>query len=150
MDTFETAMEQPEVKCFEDAFMEVLSDYVSLCLEATNGVVDVIYGFMFQNPGMLMVDAFFRKEKTICYPDDFLDDETIERFFDIGTDDLQKLIDICSAYNQKCPNEVKMVYHVQTKQFDAQFGYRDYVRKDGIDPDEVYFGWINEEKAKLN
>lgn len=150
MDTFETAMEQPEEKCFEDAFMEVLSDYVSLCLEATNGAVDVIYGFIYQSQGLNAFNVFFAKDGQILTNRQLLPKDLCRNLLRTGVADIPKLLDVCNKFGQKCPHEIKTIYHVHTKTFDAHFEYRDYSELDDISTTDVLMAWINEEKANLN
>ena len=142
-------MEQSKEKCFEDAFMEILSDYISLCLEATDGAVDVIYGYIYQDPGELSCNAFFRKDGEICYLNTFLDRATLREFFSAGMEDIRNLVSVCNAYGQKCPHEIKMIYQVQTKKFDAHFGYEDNDPETFLST-ESFMNWIQEEKAKTN
>ena len=133
---------------FEDAFSEVQADYVSLSLEFVNNEADVIYLFIYQNAEMRTFNAFFRKDGAIKTVVDFGSSDLIGQFFQLGVQDIEKLLDVSQKYEHPCPNEIKMVYNVKTGSFDAKYGYRDYSVADDIDPDEVFVQWLNEERSK--
>ena len=135
---------------FEDAFTNAQADYISLCLEfAQMGQIDVdiVYGFIYQVPGMITFNVFFRVGEEIKSIDDIGSDELIDRFFDLGYEDVTKLIEVCERYEHKCPNQIKMIYNAKTKAFDAEYSYN-ASDDDDIDPDEIFFGWMDEEKGR--
>ena len=135
---------------FEDAFTDVLADYVSLCPELTNHEVDVIYGFLYQNPGMRTYNVFFRKDGCVKHLGEIgASREIIHRFFDVGRQDIEKLLEVCRQYEHPCPHEIRLIYDAASRQFDAKYGYDDYVEADdGPDSDEVFREWMKEEKNK--
>lgn len=137
---------------FEDAFIEVLADYVSLCLELMNNDVDVIYGFLYQSPGMRTHNAFFRKNGCVQHFDEIgLSDEIVDRFFDVGFQDIERLLAVCKQYEHPCPHEIRLTYDVVSRQFDAKYGYDDYVEgSKSIDPNKVFDKWMDEEIAKAS
>ena len=73
--------------------------------------------------------------------DDLGDDTLIDKFFDCGLEDIEKLINTCEKYKHKCPNEIKMTYDVKSGQFDANYRYEvvDY-------PDMELINWMEKEK----
>lgn len=135
---------------FEDAFTNAQADYISLCLElAQMGQIDadVVYGFIYQVPGMITFNVFFRVGEEIKSLGAVGSDELIDRFFDCGYEDVTKLIEVCDRYEHKCPNQIKMIYNAKTKAFDAEYLYNDS-DDDDVDPDEIFFGWMDEEKGR--
>ena len=133
---------------FEDAFMEIQANFVSLCLELVENNVDKIFIFVYQDKTMQTFNAFFKKDNVVKMTTDFGSDKLIEEFFDIGIEDINALLETCNQYKQKCPNEIKIVYDVKTKNFKATYGYQDYAQSGKIDPDEVLLNWLKEEKSK--
>ena len=131
---------------FEDEFTNVQADYVSLCLELVNNNVDKIYIFLYQDITVQTFNAFFKKDGAIRIPTDFGSDELIDEFLEIGIEDINKLIEVCDKYKQKCPNEIKIVYNVQTTAFEAKYGYQDYAKTGEKDPNEVFLEWVKKEK----
>ena len=53
------------IKGFEDAFTDLQSEFVSLCMEYTNGSVDKIYIYIYQDTTQKMFNA--RKERYTCW-----------------------------------------------------------------------------------
>ena len=89
---------------FEDAFVDAQSRVVSLCLELLKNSekeADKIYIYLFQND-----------------EEDYIDD-----FFDCGVEDIENIIDICKAYDVKCPHEFRLTYNVISKSFDSNYNY---------------------------
>ncbi len=135
---------------FEDAFTNAQADYISLCLElAQMGQIDadVVYGFIYQVPGMITFNVFFRVGKEIKSLATVGSDEVIDRFFDLGYEDVTKLLEVCERYEHKCPNQIKMIYNAKTKAFDAEYLYNDS-DDDDVYPEEIFFGWMDEEKGR--
>lgn len=132
---------------FEDALTNAQADYILLCVEFAQVAqidVDVVYGFIYQVPGMKTCNVFFKVGEEIKSIDDIGSDELIDRFFDCGYEDIAKLIEVCDRYEHKCPNQIKMIYNAKTKAFDAEYFYNDSA-SDDADPDEIFFGWMDEE-----
>ena len=135
---------------FEDAFTNAQADYISLCLElAQMGQIDadVVYGFIYQEPGMITFNVFFRAGEKIKSLATVGSDELIDRFFDLGYEDVTKLLEVCDHYEHKCPNQIKMIYNAKTKAFDAEYLYNDS-DDDDVYPEEIFFGWMDEEKSR--
>ena len=51
------------IKGFEDAFTDLQSEFVSLCMEYTNESVDKIYIYIYQSDTQIFFNAFFAKDK---------------------------------------------------------------------------------------
>lgn len=132
---------------FEDAFMNVQSEIISLCLEfleLTGQDADEIYAYAYQNEHETMFNAFFKKDDTILYPGKLGSEEQSDTFLHVGIEDVQKLAAVCKKYEHKCPNECKLTYHVTSKQFDAKYEYTDCVAERGMSPVEVLMEWKKE------
>ncbi len=115
---------------FEDAFMDAQSAAISSCLEILNVkniAVGVIYVYLFQNKFNYFPNAFFKKDNSIFRLNDVLDDNSVYKLFDMLTDDIKNIIETCNTYDKKCPNELKLIYEVNTGKFDAEYGYDDSV-----------------------
>lgn len=133
---------------FEDAFSDAQAGYISLCLELLQGNADLVYGFIYQVPGMKTFGVFFRKDGEIKAVEDVASDDVIDRFYEVGYGDVKKLCDVCTRYEHKCPNQIKMVYNVKTKQFDADYIYMSETEIEEVNPDDVFDSWLEEEKTK--
>lgn len=132
---------------FEDAFMDVQSEMISLCLEfleLTGQDADEIYAYAYQNEYETMFNAFFKKDNIILSAGKLGSEEQSDAFLHAGIEDVIKLVAVCKKYEHKCPNECKLIYHVTSKQFDAKYEYTDCVAEKGISPVENLIGWKKE------
>ena len=115
------------LKGFEDAFVDVQASVISLCLELLSNsgrTAEKIYVYLYQNNDIDYIDAFFEQEGKLYTTNDWFPAEKISDFFDCGVEDIEKLIDICNAYDSKCPHELKLIYNVVTKSFDSEYNYK--------------------------
>ena len=108
------------IKGFEDAFTDLQSEFVSLCMEYTNGSVDKIYIYIYQDTSQKMFNAIFVKGKRVIPAGNFADDEASDEFLSIGIKDIDKLVELCDMYQCKGPNEYKLEFDVATHKFDVQ------------------------------
>ncbi|RHS52002.1 hypothetical protein DW959_10470 [Clostridium sp. AM46-21] len=137
------------LKGFEDAFTDLQSEFVSLCMEYTNGNVDKIYIYIYQDASQKMFNAIFVKGKDVISAGNFADDEASDEFLSIGTKDINKLVELCDKYQQKCPNEYKLEFDVATNKFDTSYRYDNYT-KCGISPVSELMSWYGEIKERIN
>ena len=63
------------MKGFEDAFTDLQAEFVSLCMEYTNGNVDKIYIYIYQDTSQKMFNAIFVKGNDVIPAGNFADDE---------------------------------------------------------------------------
>lgn len=111
---------------FEEAFVDAQSRVVSLCLELLKNSekkADKIYIYLFQNDDEDYIDAFFEKEGNLYTTSELFSEEEIDDFFDCGVEDIENIIDICKAYDVKCPHEFRLTYNVISKSFDSNYNY---------------------------
>ena len=111
---------------FEDAFVDAQSRVVSLCLELLKNSekeADKIYIYLFQNDEEDYIDAFFEKEGNLYTTSELFSEEEIDDFFDCGVEDIENIIDMCKAYDVKCPHEFRLTYNVISKSFDSNYNY---------------------------
>ena len=135
------------IKGFEDAFTDLQSEFVSLCMEYTNGSVDKIYIYIYQDTSQKMFNAIFVKGKRVIPAGNFAYDEASDEFLSIGIKDIDKLVELCDMYQCKGPNEYKLELDVATHKFDASYRYDNYT-KSGISPVSEFMSWYEEIKEK--
>jgi len=138
-------------KVFEDEFMELQSDLISLCLEVTGESVDVIYAYASIEEKSQSFNVFFQKEKSILTLNKLnIDQDLMMQLLETGTDDLDKVRALCERYGKPRPTEMKMVYHTKTGEYNADFKYKPVcnIRKE-ISSRTVFMDWITEIKAKM-
>ena len=131
---------------FEDSFADVQSDYISLCLEYGGENVHKVFAYVYQTDSLRMFNAFFEKDGSIIAAGNIGTYEEADEFMSVGRDDIDKIRTVCEKYGQKCPNEIRMIYDVKTKQYDATVGYENYSLKDKTTPMTEFLNWYRSEK----
>lgn len=77
---------------FEDKFMGIQTDLISLCLEVTGSKVDKIFAYASIEKKSTMFNAFFEKDgKVLTINQLNIDRGTVMEFLKIGTTDLEKI-----------------------------------------------------------
>lgn len=136
-------------KKFEDDFMDLQSDLISLCLEVVEQEVDKIYAYCSIEKKSKMFNAFFEvngKIKTLNQLE--LNKALMMQFLKLGTGDLEKIKSICISNNMPIPTEIKMYYDVKTGKYNAQYKYEEICsEKTGKSAGEVFLNWIKEIKG---
>lgn len=138
-------------RVFEDIFMDLQSEYVSLCIELVGKDVDNIYIYISIEKNSKMFNSFVKISNEIKTLNQLeLDDSLIMQFLKIGTEDIEKIKEICNEYNMKVPTEMKMSYDVKTGKYNADFKYESICSaQTGVSAGEVFMQWINEKKHNL-
>lgn len=138
------------IKGFEDAFTDIQADYISLCmeyLEIGNIDANVVYVYLYQTEHIQMFNAFFKVGTAVITAGEVGSEELTKQFFDVGTEDIERLIEVCNKYEHPCPNELKLICNVQTGSFDADYKYEENPDNGNITPEEVFLNWISEAKS---
>ena len=138
------------IKGFEDTFTDLQSEFVSLCMEYTNGSVDKIYIYIYQSDTQIFFNAFFAKDKKIYLLNNWFDDDQINDFFDCGVEDVDNIVEVCDTYDGKCPYEFKLSYNVKTKSFDAKYNYDDIAMENDVDLVDIYKEWQKECESEIS
>ena len=136
---------------FEDKFMEVQTDLISLCLEVTESKIDKIFAYVSIEKKSTMFNAFFEKEGKILTINQLnIDRRTVMDFLRIGTTDLTKIKKICEQNETQTPTEIKMYYDVKSGKYKADYKYDEVCSdKTGMSSGEVFMKWYNEIKETL-
>lgn len=131
---------------FEEKFMEIQADLISLCLEVTENKVDKIFAYASIEDKSTMFNAFFQKSEKIMTINQLeIDKNTAMNFLRVGTGDLKRIIKLCEENATKVPTEIKMYYEVQTGRYKADYKYNEICsEKTGISSGEVFMKWYTE------
>ncbi|MDE5768708.1 MAG: hypothetical protein K2H82_04905 [Oscillospiraceae bacterium] len=135
---------------FEDVFMEAQADVVSFALELLENaeiLADKIYLYLFQNEVQYFFNAFLEINHQVYSLNALFSDPEIDAFLDAGIEAIEHIIQVCDTYQAKCPNELKLTYQIQTKAFDAKYGYEDFVTEQGESLVDRFKNWKNEIRA---
>lgn len=147
-------------KAFEDRFMDLQSDMVSICLEYCENCADMIYIYASCEEGVMSTNVFYRING-MCLHKHKLNDapgehpvyttsadnqRTVSR---IMMDDLQKIRELCDEEGKPLPAEMRLYYDVKKNSLDARYKY-DPVWSN--DPDkswnDVFLEWFEEESGR--
>ena len=92
-------------KVFEDEFMDLQSEFISLCLELTGKTVDDIYVYISIEEKSKMFNAFFRVGNELKSLNQLnINNSLIMQFLKVGTEDIEKIKKLCNDYNLFCKN----------------------------------------------
>lgn len=138
-------------KQFEDKFMDLQSEFISLCLEVTEKRVDKIYAYVSIEEKSKMFNAFFEVNGEIKTLNQLgINSVLIMQFLKLGTGDLDKIKALCNEYNMRIPTELKMYYDINSGKYNAEYQYEEVCSaKTGISSGEIFMNWINEKKREL-
>lgn len=133
---------------FEDEFMDLQSELISLCLEVAEGQVDKIYAYASIEEKSKMFNVFYEINGEIKTLNQLgLNSSLINQFLKLGTGDLEKIKSACKRFNKPVPNEIKMFYDVFTGKYNADYKYNEVCSaRTGISAGEVFVNWMDEIK----
>ena len=136
-------------KVFEDEFMDLQADYVSLCLEVMEGIADEIYIYICNEEDVSMFDTFCRVKGQV---------KTLGQLFSIplqkelvvtGGQDIKKFDELCKRYGRPAPTEIRLHYVVKTNSLEAHYEYKPVCSADcDLGPNDVFKAWVEEERKK--
>lgn len=135
-------------KVFEDEFMDLQSEFISLCLELTGKTVDNIYIYISIEEKSKMFNAFFRVGNELKSLNQLnINNSLIMQFLKLGTEDIEKIKKLCNDYNMPIPSELKMYYNVNTGKYNVDYKYESICStKTGISAGEIFMNWFMENK----
>lgn len=133
-------------KVFEDEFMDIQSQIISLCLELVGSEVSKVYAYGSIEERSISFNAFFDIGGEIKTINNFASNtEAIWEFLALGVSELGKIKELCKKYNRATPTELKMIHDCNGGKFDSQYKYESICSaKTGIDSSRVFMNWINE------
>lgn len=137
-------------KSFEDEFLEVQAQIISLCVEFAENKADKVYAYGSIEEHSISFNAFFNIDGKIKTTNQIVTDtDMIWDFLDLGQSDLEKLIKICTRYGKSVPTELKMIYDCKSGKIDAKYQYESICSaKTGVDASEIFMEWLDLEKIK--
>lgn len=138
-------------KIFEDEFMEIQADLISLCLDAVENKVDKIYAYASIERKTTMFDVFFEVDKHVLNRNEIGMDQDIQLdVLGTGIEELERMREVCAKYKQKTPTEMKMYYDVNTGAYTANYQYHEICsHKTGVLPDHVFDAWYEKIKGEV-
>ncbi len=137
-------------KKFEDEFMDLQSELISLSLEVTDQKVDKIYAYASIEEKSQMFNAFFEVAGEIKTLNQLgINHNRMMQFLKLGTEDLDKIKALCKEYDMPVPTEFKIHYDVKTGKYNADYQYTEVCSsKTGISSGEAFMNWISQKKQE--
>ena len=130
---------------FEDIFMDIQAGLIALCMEVTDGQVEKVYAYASIQKDSQMFNAFFEKSgKIVTLKQMGITPDLAMQFLEVGTEDLDKIRELCIENEMPVPTEMKMYYDVKSNQYHADYRYEN----NGEDVGEGFQKWIEEFRAK--
>lgn len=130
---------------FEDTFMDIQAGLIALCMEVTDGQVEKVYAYASIQKDSQMFNAFFEKSgKLVTLKQMGITPDLAMQFLEVGTEDLDKIRELCIENEMPVPTEMKMYYDVKSNQYHADYRYEN----NGEDAVEGFQKWIEEFRAK--
>lgn len=136
-------------KVFEDEFMNLQADYVSLCLEVMEGIADEIYIYISNEATCHMFHTFCRVKGQVKTINQLFSPGLQRDLLMTGGKDIEKINELCRRYGRPAPKEIKLHYVVKTNSLDAHYEYKPVCPiESDVSPDDVIDAWIEEERKK--
>ncbi len=134
---------------FENEFMDLQSELISLCLEVAERKVDKIYAYASIEEKSKMFNAFFKVNGEIKTLNQLgLSNSLIKQFLKLGTGDLEKIKSVCRSFNKPVPTEIKMYYDANAGKYNADYKYNEVCSaRTGVSAGEIFTNWIYEIKS---
>ena len=130
---------------FEDTFMDIQAGLIAPCMEVTGGQVEKVYAYASIQKDSQMFNAFFEKSgKIVTLKQMGITPDLAMQFLEVGTEDLDKIRELCIENEMSVPTEMKMYYDVKSNQYHADYRYEN----NGEDAGEGFQKWIEEFRAK--
>jgi hypothetical protein len=94
-------------------------------------------------------NAFFVEKGAIKTAEAYADDLLVERFLEMGTEDIDKLLACCEEYGHPCPNELRLIYDTRVGRFDVKYQYQPVLEMEDLSFSGLFTSWISEKKEEM-
>lgn len=124
-------------KVFEDEFMDLHSSIISLCKEV-KADADKIFAYCSIEDGAYEFHAMFLKSGKVLRLSEHdlgVSNALLDDFLHYGIEDTKAIDAVCKKHGRPTPTEIKMIYDVKTRRFDAQYQYQPVQSLDRGTPD---------------
>lgn len=138
---------------FEDKFMDIQTEMVQIGLdfeEKVRGKVEKIYLLIFSQTDSFSASIFFKVGNRILEWTDMQIEggynTYINLFFQREYEQSEELQKLFNANGRPCPEELRLIYDLQTEEFEADYGYD---VPEGIHVGDLCKVWAEELRAEL-
>ena len=134
---------------FEDAYTDLQSSIIALCIEITDESTDYICAFISD----LCIDNYYFNvffivgKKVYNFSDLPVNYNIKKQFFELIKEDINSIYRLFNTFNRDIPEEIMMIYDNSNKSFSFEHGYE----SDLNDQAEIKFGlWKNSITKRIN
>lgn len=136
-------------KGFEERFMDMQEAITAACVEALGdsaSQVETTCIYAFASDEQWFFHVFFMgKGRIFSYEDLGVSDDTIDRVYDSGMDDVEQITELFREYARRPPNQYRLIYQNQKHTFDSEYDYDD-LKSSRLGAMDLYLQWRNEIK----
>ena len=149
------------IEIFEDKFMDLQADMVSVCLEYVDSKAEKIYIYASHENNSFFFNLFFQINgyiKRLNSVNDVLSesdkiDASVDRqwkVLDIGMEDLHAINTLCEENNRDMPTEFKLIFDVEKGSLETNYQYEPVWAdtKDKTDHN-IFISWYEEVKNEV-
>ena len=140
---------------FEEKFMDLQSELISLCLELVEQKAEKVYAYGSIEKKSKAFNVFYEIDERIVhkhelnkYQTKYVYGTTSQmrmQLMKIGVENLAKIEHLCRENDMPIPTELKMVYDVATGKYNADYKYTEVcTAKTGIDTSVIFMDWYKE------
>ena len=145
------------MKNFEDKFMEIQIDMISLALEYVQNQADKIFIYAIAD-SLYSFNLFYEMKGNIVHKhlvndylskDSHVDISLQTALLKEGIKDVEAMIDICKEYDREHPTEMWLIYDAKKNSLDSRYSYEGrYDKDEELLPRLEFEKWFEEVKSK--
>lgn len=133
---------------FEDKLTSLQEGLVSLCLELVDNNAEMVYIYCSMEEHSTSFNALFRINGKIRHTGEITDNkDLIHKFLGLGLADTLGIRELCTNNEYRVPNEIKIIYNVQTGNIDISYKYEPVCDGDMENSSyDIFTEWLEELK----
>lgn len=145
-------------KIFEDVFMEVQADMISLGIDYVESQAEKVFIYASNEEGAMDFNVFYQIKGQIVTTDevnavvDKKIDDSDDKTFDMlgmGLDYFKQLDSVCNEYDRPIPTEIRLTYDVRANSLKSDYQYEPvYINTKDLDSSDIFMEWVEAEKNK--
>lgn len=145
-------------KIFEDVFMEVQADMISLGIDYVESQAEKVFIYASNEEGAMDFNVFYQIKGQIVATDevnavvDKKIDDSDDKTFDMlgmGLDYFKQLDSVCNEYDRPIPTEIRLTYDVRANSLKSDYQYEPvYINTKDLDSSDIFMEWVEAEKNK--
>ncbi|MBC1922215.1 hypothetical protein [Listeria grayi] len=145
-------------KVFEDVFMEIQADMVSLGLDYVESQAEKVFIYVSYEESALTFNVFYLikgKIVTISKVNEVLGNKKnfnkkeVFSILNAGIKELDRIISACKEYDRPIPTEMRLTYDVKANSLKSDYQYEPvYSNTDDKHSSDIFMEWIDAERNK--